>query len=40
MDSLALFMLLQLERIKQKPTAHAPGPKKPNLSAQDAGIRK
>jgi hypothetical protein len=40
MDTLHIFMILQLERIKDKGTAHAPGPKKPNLSQQDAGQRK
>ena len=40
MDSLQLFMILQLERIREKPTVHAPGPKKPTLAQQDAGKRK
>jgi hypothetical protein len=37
---LELFFLLQLERIKQKPIVHTPGPKRPDLAQQDNGKRK
>jgi len=37
MDPLLLFFILQLERIKQKPTVHAVGPRKPTLAQIDLG---
>jgi hypothetical protein len=40
-DSLEQFFREQLERIKQiyKPVTHAPGPKKPDMNAQEGGRR-
>lgn len=32
---LTTFLVIQLDRILGKPSAHAPGPKKPTLSQQD-----
>ena len=40
MDPLLLFFKLQLDRLTQKPNAHAPGPRKPTLAQQDIGKTK
>lgn len=40
MDPLVLFFKQQLDRItKNKPNAHAPGPRKPNLAQLDLGLK-
>jgi hypothetical protein len=40
MDSITLFFLLQLERIKRAGTTHAPGPKKPTLTQLELQVEK
>lgn len=32
------FLQLQLDRVRGKPTGHAPGPKRPTLAQTDLGL--